>query len=282
MVFQTQIQLKMKRFKNFMTYALLFAVSFSLSNNANAQCKTWMDSPEKDAAETNYQIYKDHVKAKNYEAAIIPWEKLMAVAPAADGKRISPYNDGIKILKALIKKDASKKAEYQKRILELHDGAMQCLESKTVTLKNCADDACIKKEISNQMAKKATDMYFQKADPAAIMEVAKKAVEMGGDETAYRALHPYANSIVKLFVDKKVSAEETRQAHDRLNEIADFNVIDQEEKAEEYKTAGNAKKEKIARQKSKLYTKYKIRMNKDFKQVEDFIFDCAYLSLIHI
>lgn len=264
-----------------MTYALLFAVSFSLSNNANAQCKTWMDSPEKDAAETNYQIYKDHVKAKNYEAAIIPWEKLMAVAPAADGKRISPYNDGIKILKALIKKDASKKAEYQKRILELHDGAMQCLESKTVTLKNCADDACIKKEISNQMAKKATDMYFQKADPAAIMEVAKKAVEMGGDETAYRALHPYANSIVKLFVDKKVSAEETRQAHDRLNEIADFNVIDQEEKAEEYKTAGNAKKEKIARQKSKLYTKYKIRMNKDFKQVEDFIFDCAYFKELY-
>ena len=278
MVFQTQIQLKMKELKNFMTYAIMFALIFSISNNVNAQCKTWIDSPDKEVAENNYQIYKDHLKQKNYEAAFVAWEKLMAIAPAADGKRISPYNDGIKILKALIKKDATKKAEYNARILELHDGAMACLESKTVTLKNCSDDACIKQEISNQLAKKTADLFYSKADANVILASAKKAVEMGGDNTAYRALHPYANSIVKLFVDKKVSAEETRQAHDRLNEIADFNVIAQEEKAEEYATAGNAKKEKIARQKSKLYTKYKIRMNKDFKQVEDFIFDCAYFK----
>ena len=281
MVFQTQIQLKMKKLKNFMTYAIMFALIITISNNAFAQCNTWAEIADKDAAENNYQIYKDHLKQKNHEAALVAWEKLMAVAPAADGKRISPYNDGIKILKALAKKDPSKKAAYDKRVLELHDGAVACLESKVVLLKNCTDDACIQKEVANQLAKKSEDLFYQKADPQTIYNTAKLAVEKGGKEISYKALRPYANSAVKLFVDKKLSKDETRKAYDLLNEIADENIVIQEERAVGYAEKGNAKKEKVARQKSKLFTKYKIRMNKDFKQVEDFIFDCAYFKELY-
>ena len=130
---------------------------------------------------------------------------------------------------------------------------------------------------------KAEDMFRTIKSPSAdIYAVAKEAVEMGGKTITYKALQPYAAAAVALYKAGTVPAEEARQVHDLLNEIADDNTIRQEELAEQYLAEENAKKEKRARQISKLYTKYKIRMNKEFKKVESEIFDCEYFKGIYM
>ena len=86
----------MKDLRKLMKLALLLAVSFSISNTSTGQCTTWKDleagSVEKEAAEANYQIYKDHLKEKNYPASMIAWEKL----------RYQQINIGAHALKDLI------------------------------------------------------------------------------------------------------------------------------------------------------------------------------------
>ena len=113
----------MKDLRKLMKLALLLAVSFSISNTSTAQCTTWKDleagSVEKETAESNYQIYKDHLKEKNFEASMVAWKKLMDVAPAADGKRISPFWDGIKLLKEANKKETDEKLIRLLRIIEV-------------------------------------------------------------------------------------------------------------------------------------------------------------------
>ncbi len=279
----------MKDLRNFMKLALLLAVSFSISNTTIGQCTTWKDleagSAEKETAESNYQIYKDHLKAKNYEAAMVAWEKLMTVAPAADGRRISPFWDGIKLLKEANKTetDEAKKAANNERIIALHKQCIECLQSKKIIVKGAKTDETLKVKIADQKARQAEDMFKTVKSPAAdIYAVAKEAVDMAGGDITYKVLRPYAASVVELYQAGTLPAEEARRVHDALNEIADDNTIKQEELAEQYLQEKNAKKEKTARQKSKLYTKYKIRMNKEFKKVESEIFDCEYFKGIYM
>lgn len=275
----------MKDLRKLMKLALLLAVSFSISNTTTGQCTTWKDleagSVERETAEANYQIYKDHLKEKNYKAALVAWEKLMATAPAADGRRISPFWDGITILKEVNKneKDAAKIAANNDRIVQLHEQCIECLQSKKIVVRGAKTEEGLKEKIGDQLARQADDMFdIKSSDPAEIFKVAKKAIELGGKEITYKVLHPYAAAAVALYQKKEISAEETRKVHDLLVEIADDNTIRYEELAEKYSVGKKAKKEKRARQFSKLYTKYKIRMNKEFNKVEGEIFDCEYFK----
>jgi hypothetical protein len=278
----------MKDLRKLMKLALLLAVSFSISNTSTGQCASWKDleagSVEKETAESNYQIYKDHLKVKNYEAAMVAWEKLMKVAPAADGKRISPFWDGIKLLKEANKKetDEAKIAANNAKIVALHEQCIECLQTKKVIIRSAKTAEALKAKIADQMARQAEDMFKLKMPAADIYAVGKEAVEMGGKAITYKALHPYAASAVTLYQAQTIPADEARNVHDLLNEIADDNTIKQEELADKYLAAKNTKKEKRARQISKLYTKYKIRMNKEFKKVESEIFDCEYFKAIYM
>ncbi len=278
----------MKDLRKLMKLALLLAVSFSISNTTTGQCTTWKDleagSAEKEMAESNYQIYKDHLKAKNYEAAMVAWEKLMKTAPAADGKRISPFWDGITLLEEANKNetDKAKIAANNARIVALHEQCIECLQTKKIVVKGAKTDETLKEKIADQKARQAEDMFRMESPAADIYAVAKEAVDMGGQDITYKVLQPYAASVVTLFQENTVPAEEARRVHDQLNEIADNNTIKQEELADQYKANKKAKKEKRARQISKLYTKYKIRMNKEFNKVEGEIFDCEYFKGIYM
>jgi len=271
-----------------MKLALLLAVSFSISTTTNAQCTAWTDlekgSVEREAAENDYQIYRGHVKEKNFEAALVAWEKLMNVAPAADGKRLSAWWDGIKIMKGLNKKesDATKKAEREARIVALHKQCIECMEAGKVTLKSAKTEEAFKGKIADQYARLAQDMHKAKGPAADIYAAAKKAVELAGNAISYRVLHPYGSSVVKMYKTQAVPAEEARRVHDEMNLIADDNIIKYEEEATKWEEEGKAKKQKKADTNSKLYTKYKIRMNKEFKKVEKEIFDCAYFKDLYM
>jgi len=153
------------------------------------------------------------------------------------------------------------------------------LESKKISPKNARTPEGLKAAIAEQLARQADDMFkLTKSSGDEIYPIAKQAVEMGGKDISYKVLHPYASSAVEMFNAKKVTADETRRIHDLLIEIAEENTIKQEEIADKYAEEKNAKQEKRARDISNLYTKYKIRMKREFKTVENQIFDCNYFK----
>ncbi|MDV7399764.1 hypothetical protein RZS08_50585, partial [Arthrospira platensis SPKY1] len=68
-----------------------------VEEEALSPCPKWTDLPasQADEAETNYVLYRDFLKGGDYTKAYELWQQVYAVAPAADGKRPTVFNDGI-------------------------------------------------------------------------------------------------------------------------------------------------------------------------------------------
>ena len=58
-----------------------------LQDTTLSPCAKFSDAPNKEDAETNYVLYRDFLKASDWNQAFDYWKKVFAVAPAADGKR---------------------------------------------------------------------------------------------------------------------------------------------------------------------------------------------------
>ena len=59
-------------------------------------CAKFSDSKKGESALDAHVIYRDLIKAKRYEQAMPYWRSAFAAAPAADGKRKTHFEDGIK------------------------------------------------------------------------------------------------------------------------------------------------------------------------------------------
>ena len=78
---------------------------------ATAQLNSWIGSPKKDDAENAHTIYREALKAKQYDVAFENWQIAYDIAPTADGKRDYHFIDGVKlyIQKYSTETDADKK-----------------------------------------------------------------------------------------------------------------------------------------------------------------------------
>ncbi|MEM6770180.1 MAG: hypothetical protein AAF597_06315, partial [Bacteroidota bacterium] len=89
-------------------------------------CKKFSDAPSPDDAETEYVIYRQMLKAKEFDTAFERWKKVYEVSPAADGRRPTVYSDGVVFYNRLIQQDPSKREEYGQIILELYEESRRC------------------------------------------------------------------------------------------------------------------------------------------------------------
>ncbi|HEB62609.1 MAG TPA: hypothetical protein ENI82_05595 [Bacteroidetes bacterium] len=235
----------MKNAKTLLSNLFLIFISLLLSNSIHAQCKNWMDSPDKEAAETAHVLYRQEVKNKNYDAAYDNWKKAYELAPAADGKRPSHYADGRKILKHKYdnETDEAKKKELAAFVIRLYDEQMECYANEAVML-----------------GFKAYDMFYKFRSPyPETYEILKEAIKKGGKNSSYTVLDPMATIAVYLFTNKKMDKEEARAIHDQLMEIADHNINNGNKYAAQYK----ASKENVTAR---------------FAEIKYQIFDCEYFK----
>ena len=65
----------------------LVIISSLLATGLNAQCGSWIDSPNRGEAEDAHVIYRPFVKNKDFQNALEPWQAAFDLAPAADGQR---------------------------------------------------------------------------------------------------------------------------------------------------------------------------------------------------
>lgn len=226
---------------------ILLGLGVLFGTQIQAQCGKFVDTPDEEEALRTHVLYRDQIKAENYDAAFADWKKVYEMAPAADGKRATHYEDGRAIyLHKMQSATEAEKTEYRKIIMRLYDEQIACYggEGKTASIR----------------AYQAFDMFYDLESPYADIEkILKSSMEESGNDFEYFAFLPYAYVVVDLFNEKAMSKEDARSVYTKLNEIADFQVSSGGEYAEDYATA-------------------KTDIADVFVAIEDGIFDCDYFK----
>ena len=238
--------------------SIFFSLVFSIA--AQAQCETWIDSPQKEDAENAHVVYRQYIKTKDYQGAFEHWQKAFEIAPAADGRRDFHYKDGVAIYEDMFKNasDDAKKAEYKQKILDLYDAGAQCISAKKILYKGCTDDACVQVKTGAWLGRKAATMYYTLLVPRAeTFAVLQESVKLAGDQSSYTVMRPYADITKYLFQKEKIDKAEAREVHATLMSIADHNI------------ANNA-------QLKAYYEAEKAAVLNSFSSIENYIFDCEY------
>lgn len=250
-----------------MNYKVLLTVLASMifALSLNAQCENWNKLPNKESLEEIHSVYRSDLKSNNFDAAVENWEAVYAVAPVADGLRDFHFTDGIKIYKNKLGSAAeAEKQTLKENILKLYDECASCYEAQKIKLAKCGDDQdCYNKRIGYLMGRKGYDMYYELNSPySENLEAFQKSVDMSGNDIEYIVLTPYAAITVYQFQKGIITKEQVREVHSNLNDIADYNIANNERFTEQFQQSKDA-------------------MNGEFLKVEKDIFDCDYFKAKH-
>ena len=253
MVSKTQILLDMI-VKRILTLTVLMLSTFIFSE-VNAQCAIWTGTPQEEAATEAHSIYRQALKAKDYDLAFEQWQKAYDVAPAADGKRDFHFTDGITLYKEKYKAaSADDKKAIVETVIGLYDDAVKCLNDGTIKFKDVETATRVNYHLGN----KVFDMFYTfNSLYSQTHAAAEAAVASAGNDVDYRVFVPYATTTVDHFIKEKLDKVQARAIHDQLTEIADYNVANNE-------TLGA------------YYGQQKVEIQKIFARIKHQIFDCAY------
>ena len=232
--------------KKLLKLTLIALIAFTSAMPAFSQCDTWLNKPNKDEIEEAHVLYRDFVKVKDYEQAFKYWKIAYEGAPAADGQRSSHFVDGRTLYLEMYKKetDEAKKKEYYDMIVKLFDEHV----------------ACYPKEKALNLGLKVHEMFYTLNAPYADnLKACEAAVEAGGDNTSYAVFVPYSYVAVYNYKNGIMDAEQARNIHIQMNEIADKKIAEKGDLAAYYEQA-------------------KANMNHKFSEIESEIFDCEYFK----
>ncbi len=170
-------------------------------------CPKFKDAPNPDEVETNYVLYRDFYKVKEWDKAFELWQKVYNVAPAADGQRNTVYADGIRFYEHFLRntKEPGKRNEYIDRIFELYDEIDECY----------AEGGFI-------VGRKAFDLYYKYKDRASreeVFQMFKKSIDIDDMDTKDFVINPFTALLVELHAEGKVSDEEAKKYELKIREI---------------------------------------------------------------
>ncbi|MCB9308503.1 MAG: hypothetical protein H6567_00415 [Lewinellaceae bacterium] len=240
----------------------LFVSSVLLSQQLNAQCNTWINSPTQNEAENAHSIYRQAMKVNDFNIAFEHWNIAYKLAPAADGKRDSHYTDGIELLKQKLEKttDEAARADIKSQIIKLYDEAIECYKAGVITLQKNNTKEGINEKIGFLYGRKAYDMFYYLNSPYdANLEAIKKSIEYAGDKAEYIIFDPWAHIVVYDFKNNVIQKPEVIEYYKRLSDIASYNIANNEELSEGYQQS-------------------KAAMDYTLGEIEGEVFDCQYFK----
>ncbi len=172
-------------------------------------CPKFSDAPNPDDAETNYVLYRDFLKANNWDRAFALWRQVYAVSPAADGRRNTVYADGIRLYEHAIQtaQDSMLKKRYVDTIFMIYDQIQECYP-----------------EGGYISARKAFDMYYKypnRADSMQLYNMFKQAIDTDKLKAPDFVVNPFAALLVELYASGKVPESEARTYGQQLLDIVD-------------------------------------------------------------
>lgn len=170
-------------------------------NESLSDCPKWTDLPasQADEVETNFVIYRDFLKAGDYTEAYKIWQKVYEVAPAADGKRQTVFNDGIYFYENLIRgeEDSIQKDQYIDLIFQIYDDLDRCYPQGGYVA-----------------GRKAFDLYYKypgKISQDELFALFRKSVDTDGDTAQYFVLNPFTALLVDQYFEGKIGVEEAQK-----------------------------------------------------------------------
>lgn len=166
-------------------------------------CGTFDNSPNGEEALNSHVIYRDYLKAGNYEEAFGYWKKAYKLAPAADGRRNTHYADGIRFHEYFLTQteDAVLKKEHTDKIFELYDQIEECYG-----------------EVGYVSGRKAFDLYYKYKDRATrdeIYDLFTKSIDTDKDSAQLFILNPFTDLLVRRYFDGEIDMAEA-QKYDAL------------------------------------------------------------------
>lgn len=233
-------------FRHLLGLSLLTCMSLVLGAQTDP-CLNWSQFPQQDAdaAEMAHVMYRDAIKAEDYDRAFADWQKAYTMAPAADGKRPFHYMDGRTIYmdKYAKETDEAKKAEYAAIIARLYDEQRRCYGD------GMNSHALYTEEVFNMfytMQRPYTETY----------PVAKEALGVCGDKSDFRLITPMGYLVSYMFSNDLIEQAEAREQIENIRHIARSH---QGADKADYQTAIEGAEVAIA-------------------QVERSVFDCEYFK----
>jgi len=218
---------------------LLLATILIASSAYSQGCQGWGKGKDSIANIQSHVLYRDYVKAKNYEEAFPLWQKVYKAAPSGSEKH---FIDGVKIYKDMIEKetDDAKKAEYTDIVYDLFDQRIECFGKKGAIL-----------------GRKAYNMFYMGADEKEVYATFKESVDTEGNKTKDFLMVPFASNAVDNYRNKNIEKADARGVYDKLMSIIDYNIENNEKYAAKFEKA-------------------KVGVTEQFEVIERNIFDCDY------
>jgi tetratricopeptide (TPR) repeat protein len=167
-------------------------------------CQKFRDAPYPDQVETNYVIYRDFLRAGEWDKAFELWKEVYNVAPAADGRRNTVYADGIRF--------------YEYYYSQTQDTALQSAYVDTIFSIYDEIDRCYP-EGGYVKARKAFDLFYkyrERASKEEIYEMFKAAIDEDGLDVPDFVVNPFASLLVTLYDQGKMDQEEAYKYQDLL------------------------------------------------------------------
>ncbi len=250
------------KIKCLLNYGFTLLTVFCATTFLQAQCETWVDQPNQEDAENAHSIYRQALKSEDWPLALEYWEQAYTMAPAADGKRDYHYTDGMKIYlnKFANETDAAKKEEYKAKIDELYNAVKACYDAKSITLKCGDSDECYQKRIGYIEGRYASDMFYKLNMPYTTnLAMIDASFAKSGNDTEYIVFDPLARMVVYQFQNGKMDKQTALDYYKQMEEVAEFNFVNNEDLGEYYQQAWQAAKSQ-------------------YRAIEKEIFDCEYFK----
>jgi tetratricopeptide (TPR) repeat protein len=160
-------------------------------------CAKFTDAPDPDEAETNYVLYRDFLRAGDWNQAFGLWKKVYQEAPAADGRRNTVFADGIRFYEYFISQtqDSLQKEAYVDTIFMIYDGIEECYAGGGYV-----------------PARKGFDLFYKYPQRASnrkeIYDYFTEAISIDSMETNDFVLNPFTAVLVELFDAGAINKEE--------------------------------------------------------------------------
>lgn len=171
-------------------------------------CPKFTDAPNQDDAETNYVLYRDFLKAKDYEQSYSYWKKVYEVTPAADGQRNTVFSDGIFFYEHFLFE--TKDSSYIDSIFILYDELEKCYPKGGYVT-----------------GRKGFDYYYKYPDKKSkleIYELFKESIRIDRFETNDFVINPFTALLTELHEEKTISDEEARLYDTKIKEIIRYGL----------------------------------------------------------
>ena len=212
---------------NYRAYSTAFwSVLFLLITTSGLKAQNFNWPEDKSTAQTNYVLYTDAKKQKNFEGAVEPLTWLHENAPDLNPKI---YVDGATIYEELAEKasDAAKKEEYINKALEMFDLRLQYFDKE-----NAAD-------VANRKANTAFKLlYKQPSEYGTLMELFTNAMKKSDDVLVYYNIVPFMSVLKNRYEKGELSDQELLDYYDRLGLMIEKQVAAGGKNASKYAQAG--------------------------------------------